>query len=161
MFKVSAIAAILMMVILFGTIAAVAQTKDSQSRKRTIFRLKLTEMSGQLSKGYLGRMDDSVLFMVADPSLVRFNKVDPSNYHPFRYQDVDIANLSSKSYIGKGVWIGATVGAVVGALIGFAEGSDRNHEWFGMSAEEKALSYGVFSAGIGCTAGERNWRIAT
>jgi hypothetical protein len=153
MFKVTHLSAILLLVVLTAAVATDAQTRDSTSRKRTIFRLKLTDSSGQLSKGYLGKMDDSVLFMVADPSLVRFNKVDPANYHPFRYQDIGVANLSSKSYIGKGVWIGATVGLVVGALIGFAEGSDPDTEWFGMSAEEKALTYGVFSAGVGCIVG--------
>src|SRR4249919_2894207 len=100
MFKVSSLSAILMMAMHFSTIVATAQTIDNISRTRTIFRLKLTESSGQLSKGYLGKMDDSVLFMVADPSLVRFSKVAPSNYRPFRYQDIDIANLTSKSYIG-------------------------------------------------------------
>lgn len=49
----------------------------------------------------------------------------------------------------EGLGLGGVIGFCIGALIGLNEGSDPRSEFFSLSAEEKAMIYGIYFGAIG------------
>lgn len=112
----------------------------------------VTPTTGKSSKGILTGIDENRIEFTGSRSLA-YAKI---TYAPEHIQTVTVRRKGS---VGRGILIGAAVGLFVGAIGGFAEGDDKEpvydpygdplglgyivESMFYMTAEDKALAYGL------------------
>ncbi len=102
------------------TTYSLAQDSVPLVKNAIIYRIKIKEQNQRVSRGYLGRITDSMLYLSASPISVNLKGVDPSILKPFDYKNISMARLERRKLgsIGKGLLIGATIGALFGVIAG-------------------------------------------
>jgi len=112
-------------------------------KKVKVYKTWVSLMNESKIIGVLYKLNDSSIF-VTD---IKTN-VSKEIY----IKDIQKIKIRRKNSIGRGALIGGATGLVAGGLLGLAEGDDSGG-WFAMSAEEKAVGYGVFFSGVGAGVG--------
>jgi len=150
--------------------------QDSTGLKKISFRILVTNFDGKETKGWLSKINDSVIEVSAKPKhflgtrLVANNSLQEINYNL-----VSAIKLKRNNGAGRGALIGAVCGLVAGVAAGLIEGDDphvpASQDFFGfgeafrMTAGEKALLYGfsggVVAGGIGALIGTLTKRTFT
>lgn len=104
---------------------------------------------------------EGVLFKIKDTSILVSNSVVIKDYSQNKFEvvnlfvtDIETIKTRGKNNIRKGFLIGAISGFVMGGTLGLAQGDEpRGDTWFGISAEMRAISYGVTGALVGSLIG--------
>lgn len=104
---------------------------------------------------------EGVLFKIKDTSILVSNSVVIKDYSQNKFEvvnlfvtDIKTIKTRGKNNIRKGFLIGAISGFVMGGTLGLAQGDEpRGDTWFGISAEMRAISYGVTGALVGSLIG--------
>jgi len=132
--------------------------QDSTGLKKISFRIMVTGFDGKASKGWLSKINDSVIAVSPIPRhLFDTILVAGNSLREFNYSLVSEIKLKRKNGAGRGALIGAACGLLAGVAAGFIEGDDPHvpasqdflgiGEAFRMTAGEKAIVYG-FSGGV-------------
>ena len=96
--------------------------------------------------GTIYQLQDSAI-LIGDLEWLKSGEEIP--YRIIPVNAIDQINVRKKGSVGRGILIGAAAGFATGAILGLAEGDDAESSgwnFFSMTAEEKALGYGVLLA---------------
>ena len=110
------------------------------AKERRGAKLIVTKLDGQLIKGEL---------IVVKPNSLLLLDTEGKDVS-IDIEEIKVIRVVKKLKVGEGMVIGGLTAAGIGALIGFSKGDDPNLaiQW-GLTAEGKALVYGLLVGGLG------------
>ena len=91
------------------------------------YRITITDTTGTIKKGFLARINDTLLYL--SPVSVALNdpKQDVSRLWPIDYKHIITVVIRRKGSFGRGVLTGAVIGTVLGAFIGLSGIEDKQN----------------------------------
>jgi hypothetical protein len=123
---------------------------NNRLNKAAIYKVKLTQMTGQTISGILGAFTDTSIVLVAVSGGSGLST-------SFDYHSIRSVRFKRVGSTGRGILIGAISGTAIGLIIGFVSGDDKPGTIFGATASEKAiaagLGLGTFGVGLGAIFG--------
>ena len=164
-------ATILMLFIAFSAFAQTDSTTAEQ-KKQIPNLATIQTTNGNKLKGWFYKMDNDKIYLLPSsrkslkPSVL--GNIDlKEGLIPIDVYEIRTIGLQKKGAAGRGALLGLLAGAATGAIIGFAEGDDPVTPYTGtfadvfiaignaftMTAEEKALSYGIMIGTTGALTG--------
>jgi hypothetical protein len=148
--KTQLMRSLLLALLLLGAAAAYPQNSKQPADKAAIYKVKLTQMTGQTISGILGAFTDTTIVLVAVSGGSGLST-------SFDYHSIRSIRFKRVGSTGRGILIGAISGTAIGLIIGFVSGDDKPGTIFGATASEKAiaagLGLGTFGVGFGAIFG--------
>lgn len=95
------------------------KAQDSLDSRKIIYKVQVTDYSGNLSMGYLANLNDSVLFLSDSPHSFSFKNANNSDMRKFDYSLIQQVQIKRNGNLGRGSALGALAG-LISAGIGYA-----------------------------------------
>ncbi len=135
-----------------------AHCQEENPSKYKIYKITIHSGVSNPSKGFLGTITDSAVYLSAYPVHLQFGQTGLDDMQKFDYRNIQEIRMQRKAAVGKGVLVGAIVGLVVGVVAALAsyQTPQQNNQYisiFEPSQGELLLAGGILGAALGAGTG--------